>query len=229
MRTLFQSRCPTNGVQGSAARAASAWLGVLLACAAVDGRAQEMSPTPVERKAVSAAAGGVAVVDSNYRMRPGDTVRVTVFGEPELAVEGRLDALGRLQCALVGSMGLAQQTVTEASQHIEEAYRQDYLVRPEVTVSVLQFTRRTVTVLGQVMRPGAYDLPEGGELNLLELLGMAGGSTRIARLSKVKISRKGAGQGESQTVDVTRLLNGKENAPFILREGDVITVPESWF
>lgn len=168
-------------------------------------------------------------LDSNYRMRSGDTVRVTVFGEPELTVEGRLDAVGQVQCALIGSMALGQLTVKEATQRVEAAYRVDYLVRPEVTISVLNFCRRTFTILGQVARPGAYDLPEAGEMNLLQALGMAGGTTRIARLSKVKITRRLNSSEESLTVDVTRLLNGKERQPFMLREGDVVTIPESWF
>jgi protein involved in polysaccharide export with SLBB domain len=193
------------------------------------GKSQDGGMREGEAQSRGTAFGSSGAVDSNYRMRSGDTVRVTVFGEPELTVEGRLDRVGQLQCALIGSVTLAQLTSKEAAQRIEAAYREDYLVRPEVTVEVLNFSRRTFTMLGQVTRPGAYDLPESGEINLLQALGMAGGTTRIARLSKVKITRRINGKEESLTVDVSRLLSGKEQQPFMLREGDVLTVPESWF
>jgi protein involved in polysaccharide export with SLBB domain len=176
-----------------------------------------------------AAADETVLQDMNYRMRPGDTVRVVVFDEPELAVEGRLDAEGRIQCALIGMVTLGQLTAREAAQAIEAAYRQDYLVRPEVTVSVLGYARRMVTVLGQVNRPGAIELPEGRELNILQVLGMAGGTTRLARLGKVRVTRRVDGQERAMDVDVTRHLSGKEKTPFMVREGDVITISASWF
>ena len=219
-------QCPGSWVRAFAATAVLSFGAHLRVVAQAPNPSEE--PSPLAAGADPRGMSG-SVADSNYRMRSGDTVRVSVFGEPELTVEGRLDAQGRLQCALIGQMILTDLTVVEAAQRIEAAYRQDYLVQPQVTVAVLQFSRRTVTVLGQVARPGAYDMPESGQMNILQVLGMAGGTTRIARLSKVKIRRRGRGGEEVLTVDVSKHLNGQEKQPFLVREGDVITVPESWF
>ena len=86
-------------------------------------------------------------------------VQVSVFNEPELAVSGRVRKDGTLQCPLIGQIRIAGLGQQAAARAIQEAYRKDYLVNPEVNLFVSQFTVQRVTVLGQVMRPGSHDLP----------------------------------------------------------------------
>ena len=87
-----------------------------------------------------------------------------------------------------------------------------------------------VIVSGQVNREGIVEVPLEGGLSMLEVMAMAGGSTRLARLSRVKVNRKMPdGSDESYTVDVDKIrkIGGEES--FTVLAGDRIYVPESIF
>jgi polysaccharide biosynthesis/export protein len=176
-----------------------------------------------------------AAVDSSYRSRVGDTVNVTVFDEPELAVTARIDENGRVQCALIGQIEVRGLTAAEAGERIATAYRDGYLVKPEVRVVIAEVageiaSGKFITILGQVASPGRREIPVDQELTLLQALGLAGGPTRAAKLSKVQLKRKdNAGRESSVVVNVADILSGKQADTVMVREGDVINVPESWF
>jgi protein involved in polysaccharide export with SLBB domain len=162
-------------------------------------------------------------------MREGDVVQVTVFNEPELTAGGRIRKDGSIQCPLIGSIRIQGLSQSAAARAIEEAYRRDYLVHPEVNLFVSQFTVQRVTVLGQVQRPGSHELPAEKNLTILQVLGMAGGPTRVANLKKVLVKRVKNGREEIVKVDVNKMVSGEQSMMFYVQEDDVITVPESLF
>jgi polysaccharide export outer membrane protein len=85
--------------------------------------------------------------------------------------------------------------------------------------------RAIVTVLGQVARPGAMEIPPGRELDLLTAIALAGGLNPTARTSKVILRREGS---EPQTINVARVQKGEIESP-LLQGGDTVFVPESIF
>lgn len=189
----------------------------------------------LDREVVERPATAVSVVDSSYRGRVGDTVNVTVFDEPELTVTARVDENGQIQCALIGRVEVRGLTATEASERIAKEYRNGYLVNPEVRVVIAEVagelvSGKTITILGQVASPGRREIPSDQNLTVLQALGLAGGPTRMARLSKVQLKRKDAsGRETSVVINVADILAGKQADTTVVREGDVINVPESWF
>lgn len=190
---------------------------------------QRPDPARAQPFASAQPLAALPVVDSDYTIREGDMVQMSVFNEPELAVSGRVRKDGTLQCPLIGQIrivGLSQQAAAHA---VQAAYQKDYLVNPEVNLFVSQFSVQRVTVLGQVMRPGSHDLPAEKQLSILQVLGMAGGPTRIANLKKVTVKRNINGRPETIRVDVQGMVNGSSSQVFVVREDDVITVPESLF
>jgi polysaccharide export outer membrane protein len=116
-----------------------------------------------------------------------------------------------------------------AARLIEAAYRKDYLVNPEVNLFISQFSVQRITILGQVQRPGSHELPAEKELTILQVLGLAGGPTRIANLKKVLVKRVVDGREKVFKVDVNGMASGNQTMMFYVREDDVITVPESFF
>jgi polysaccharide biosynthesis/export protein len=164
-----------------------------------------------------------------YQIRKGDVVHVTVFQEPELEITSRVNDSGGLSCPLIGTVKLAGLTSEEAVTVIEAAYRDGYLTKPHVSVMITQHSPQTITVLGQVLRPGAYELPPEGSISILQALGMAGGCTRLASTSRVIVKRHTAKGPELHKLDVKSMASGKEAKLFEIREGDVITVPEKLF
>jgi len=101
-------------------------------------------------------------------------------------------------------------------------------VRDSVAREVVEMGR--VIVSGQVNREGIVEVPLEGGMSMLEVMAMAGGSTRLARLSRVKVNRTMPdGSDESYTVDVDKIrkIGGEES--FTVLAGDRIYVPESIF
>jgi len=154
---------------------------------------------------------------------------MSVFNEPELAASGRVRRDGTLQCPLIGSIRVLGLSQLAASRMIEEAYRKDYLVNPDVNLFISQFAVQHVTVLGQVLRPGSHDLPAEKRLTILQVLGMAGGPTRIGNLKRVTVKRTVAGRQQTFKIDVNNMVSGDNSNMFYVQEDDVITVPESMF
>src|SRR5947199_323083 len=109
--------------------------------------------------------------------------------------QGRLNPEGNLSVPLLGSVHLAGLTLTQAAAKITELYGRDYLVNPKVNVMLLNYAKRRFSILGQVNRPGSYEMPESspGGIDLLEAVAMAGGYTRIAAPERITVRRHDAG------------------------------------
>jgi protein involved in polysaccharide export with SLBB domain len=155
-----------------------------------------------------------------------DNVEIRVFREEDLATRGQLSADGTITMPLIGSVRIEGLTTDQAAVAITRKLADGYLVKPEVSVSIEARIRRTVTILGQAQRPGVFEIPAHRQLTLVEAIGMAGGVTRIANGKKISLKRSG---GEPvQTVNLSDIATGK-GADIPLRDGDVISIPESLF
>jgi polysaccharide export outer membrane protein len=95
-----------------------------------------------------------------------------------------------------------------------------------VVVSVIEYRSKTVTVLGQVQKPGSFPLSPG--MTLLQAISMSGGFTSIAQKSKVSLSRATSGKAETVTINVEAIYTGAEQDIF-LQSGDRIYVHERVF
>ena len=168
-------------------------------------------------------------ISSDYQIREGDMVQISVFNEPELSSGGRVRKDGTIQFPLIGPIKIQGLSQMAAARLIEAAYRKDYLVNPEVNLFISQFSVQRITILGQVQRPGSHELPAEKELTILQVLGLAGGPTRIANLKKVLVKRVVDGREKVFKVDVNGMASGNQTMMFYVREDDVITVPESFF
>ncbi|MCA1657750.1 MAG: polysaccharide biosynthesis/export family protein, partial [Verrucomicrobiaceae bacterium] len=116
---------------------------------------------------------------SGYVLSANDQVAVEVFGEDDLRTNGRLNAEGNLSLPLLGSVHLAGLNLTQATARVTELYARDYLVNPKVNVMLVSYAKRRFTILGQVNRPGSFEMPDGSPMgiDLLEAVAMAGGYT----------------------------------------------------
>jgi polysaccharide export outer membrane protein len=176
----------------------------------------------------AAALPPIAAVSapSGYILSPNDQVGVEVFGEEDLRTSGRLNAEGNLSVPLIGSVHLAGLTLTQASAKLTDLFGRDYLVNPRVNVMLIGYAKRRFTMLGQVSRPGSYEMPEGSPegIDLLEAVAVAGGYTRIAAPERISVRRG----NQILRVNAKRLARGgREN--FTVLPGDTVTVGESLF
>ena len=105
----------------------------------------------------------------------GDSVRVTVFQNPDLTTEARLSDRGVLHMPLIGEVNVNGLSPTQAANRISERLKSGkFILNPQVTVATTQVRSRQVSVLGQVARPGKYALEDAGN-RLTDVLAIAGG------------------------------------------------------
>ena len=168
--------------------------------------------------------------DPNYKISPNDVLDLRRFQEPDLDAQVRVAGDGTAIFPLIGSVRLAGKSVSEAIALLRQRYQNGYLVNPQISLIVQNYAKVTFTILGQVQRPGAYDIVGDQQINLLEAVGMAGGYTRIADPGNITIHRKENGQ------DVVIRINGKHpnkaglgSTNFVVRGGDIVNVGESIF
>lgn len=150
-----------------------------------------------------------------YRLRPGDRLQVTIFGEPALSGEISVDALGQAPVPLAGKLPLVDLTTDEAEQRINEALSPEYLRAPQVRLEVL--SHQPFYILGEVQRPGAY--PYFAGLTVLEAVALAGGFTYRAREAPIIILRR--------TADGAVQLEG--DGMTLLRPGDMLRIRARYF
>ena len=188
-------------------------------------------PLAPPSSAAPAAAGPVAPVisaPSNYHLSTDDQIGVEVFGEDDLRTAARLNADGAVSLPLLGSIKLAGLTLNQAAAKLTELYGRDYLMNPKVNVMLIAYAKRRFTVLGQVNRPGSYEMPEGSPsgIDLLEAIAIAGGYTRIAAPERISVKRR----EQIMRVDAKKLARrGGSSGLFRVEPGDTITVGESIF
>jgi len=168
--------------------------------------------------------------DANYRLSANDLLDFRVFQEPELDGVIRVSGDGTAIFPLIGAVNVVGESVTAATEEIKARYRDGYLVYPQVSLTVRTYAQKLFTVLGQVQKPGSYDMKGSDEITLLQAIGMAGGYTKIANPGRVTVKRQQAGGGEQVIkLDAKRMARGDSSAAFYVKPGDVITVAESLF
>jgi protein involved in polysaccharide export with SLBB domain len=176
----------------------------------------------------SNAAPAVATLSAptGYVLSANDQVAVEVFGEDDLRTNGRLNGEGNLSVPLLGSIHMAGLTLSQAASRLTDLYGRDYLVNPKVNVMLIGYAKRRFTMLGQINRPGSYEMPDGSPegIDLLEAIAMAGGYTRIAAPERVSIKRG----NQVLRVDAKRQAKGNHSA-FTIIPGDTVTIGESIF
>jgi protein involved in polysaccharide export with SLBB domain len=135
-----------------------------------------------------------------------------------------------LSLPLLGSVHLAGLTLTQATSKVTELYGRDYLVNPKVNVSLLSFARQRFSMLGQIGRPGTYEMPDGspGGIDLLEAIAMAGGYTRMAAPERITVRRHNAAGDQIFKVNAKKFTKGSGSG-FLVLPGDAINVGESIF
>ena len=171
----------------------------------------------------------VASVSSGYRLSSNDLIHIRVFQEDELETVARVGRDGTIPFPMLGTLSVGGKTLPETTSAVTLALK-EYLVRPQVAVRVVEYTKRKFTVLGQVNRPGTFDLPDDAPLSLLEGIGLAGGYTRLANSSRVTVKRSLPGTAEQVfKLDARQMARGKNAPRFQLQPGDTVMVEESLF
>ncbi len=153
-----------------------------------------------------------------------DVLSIVVWREPELSVKEiqvRLD--GKISLPLVNDIQASGLTTRELREQITEKLK-EFVAAPNVSVAVLKSMSHSVSVVGEVMKPGIYSL--AGPMTVLELLARAGGLTELAKTKDIKVVRNEQGktvQFRFNYKDAIKGRNLKQNIR--LKDGDIVLVP----
>jgi len=167
-------------------------------------------------------------VSGSYILSPNDQIQIEVFQEDDLRMSAKISKEGTITFPLLGNVKLAGLTMSQATARLTEMLKRDFLVNPRVSLTVVNFSKKRFTVLGQVNSPGIKEMPDQEGLDLLEAIGMAGGYTRIANPGKITIKRREGGSESVIQVDGKAMAKGNGKG-FQIKPGDTITVAESIF
>ena len=168
------------------------------------------------------------MISPQYILRQGDVVQVKVYQEDDLTSVCRIGKDGTITMPLLGAVKVVSNSLEQATIIIRDLLARDYLVDPQVTINLTEFAKRRFTVLGQVQRPGTYDMPADDSVSLLQAIATAGGYTRIANPRKITVQRTVGTENRLIKLDAEALARFKEEKPFVLLPDDVIVVGEKW-
>ncbi len=157
-----------------------------------------------------------------FALGPGDGIKVTVWGYPELSEQVVILPDGQVSYPLIGileAQGLSAQGLAHSIGQALEAHIQS----PQVSVVVTDMRSRHFSVLGDVKTSGVYPLWNGG-VTLLEAIAQAGGLGEGAASTDVQVFRDGSSIPE--VFNLSALLAGALTDPMpLIHAGDVINIP----
>lgn len=175
----------------------------------------------------AADSGPTAALQAEYVLQPLDMLKVVVFQEEDLEREVRLSQESTVSLPLIGNVALKGRTVREAQDVIRDAYERDYLVNPQISLTVTEYAKQVVNVLGAVTTAGAVEIPPEQPLNLLDAITRAGGFTRLADRRHLKLTRTDEdGKAVTFEINADDIIRGTTDKTWMLKTGDVIYVPE---
>ena len=158
-----------------------------------------------------------------YRIGVGDVVVSAIWKSPDLTVTVPVRPDGKIGFPLIGEIVVASRTPAELQEVLTREYAK-FVTAPEVSVVIEEIQSRKVFVLGEVNRPGVYDILR--PIRLLQVLARAGGMTEFARKDEVVVLRQTPAGEERLEVNVKAITTGRRLGDnLILLPGDTVFVP----
>jgi 1,2-diacylglycerol 3-alpha-glucosyltransferase len=192
---------------------------LLLGCAA-----QEPPVAPLPDIPAPAVPGAVQS-DANYKIEPGDQLRVKFTFHPELDVKIPVAPDGHIFIPGVGEVDAEGKTADQVAGELE-VLSADQLRDPEVTVIVAEFGERIVYVTGEVRLPGPVRFREG--MTPLQAILDRGGFTEVARVDSVLHLHPNGSTYDARRLDYSTDINAKQQELATLEVYDVIHVPRTF-
>jgi polysaccharide export outer membrane protein len=162
---------------------------------------------------------------AEYKIGPKDLLEITVLGVQEInKLVVRVSEEGRITLPLLGQVGVGDLTKFEVEKKLAGLAGEKIVLKPQVTVHILEYLSRRVSVVGAVEKPGPFELL--GRRTVLSVLSEAGGLTRDAGDEIIVIRQLPGGESAPIRMSVDGLfVKGDPKLNLVLEPGDVINVP----
>jgi len=164
-----------------------------------------------------------SAVAADLELGPGDVIKLSVFGNPDLTTETRVSEKGSITFPLIGEVAVQGLAASDAEKKIAGLLEKGgFLKKPQVNILVTVMQSQLVSVLGQVTRPGRY--PIDGKRSVLDLLALAGGIAGDGG-ETVNLIRKRDGKATLEQIDIVSMArSGDLSRDFELKGSDVLYV-----
>jgi polysaccharide export outer membrane protein len=191
----------------------------------------------IKRKTIAAGLAAVAVLaiagppaaaqdtSAEYRIGPKDLLEISVLGVPEInKLVVRVSEEGRITLPLLGEVGIGDLTKFELEKKLAALAGEKIVLNPQVTVHIVEYLSRRVSVIGAVEKPGPFELL--GRQTVLAAISDAGGLTRDAGEEIIIIRQLPDGASTALRISIDGLfVQGDPALNVVLEPGDVINVP----
>jgi polysaccharide export outer membrane protein len=173
------------------------------------------------------------VTGQDYVIGPRDVLKITVWSHPDLSQNYNVSAEGTIVFPLVGEVRASGLTEAQFGGKLARLLEKDYLVNPQVLVSVAEYRSKKVLVLGEVEKAGVYPLM--GQTTILEVISRAGGFGKSAgkELVLVQPQQKVASAGQvvssGNTIrrfSIEKIRAGDTSENVFVEDGDTVFVPK---
>ena len=174
---------------------------------------------------LAAAAPAAQEVSAEYKIGPKDLLEISVLGVAEInKLVVRVSEEGRITLPLLGEVAVGNLTKFEVEKKLAQLAGETIVLKPQVTVHILEYVSRRVSVVGAVGKPGPYELL--GRQTVLSLVSEAGGLTPDAGEEIIVIRQLPGGDSTALRISIDGLfVQGDPKLNVALEPGDVINVP----
>lgn len=173
---------------------------------------------------LATAQNGPPPPNGDYKLGPGDAIRVQVYQNPDLTVEARVSESGSINYPLIGGVALGGLSIGQAEGRIAQALKSSNILKsPQVNIVLLQVRGNQVSVLGQVNKPGRFPL-ETFNVRVSDMLAAAGGVTATGD-DVLVVSGVREGKPFRKAIDIPALFAGtRPDDDIVLASGDTLYV-----
>jgi polysaccharide export outer membrane protein len=179
--------------------------------------------------ALAASAGSAPAADqefsTEYKIGPKDLLEITAVNFQEInKLNVRVSEDGKITLPFLGEVEVNNLTKSEVEKKLAGLLGEKWVLDPQVTVFILEYRSRRVSVLGAVERPGPYELL--GRQTVLSIISQAGGMTRDAGSEIIIIRQLPGGDSRSLHISIEDLMvRGEASLNVPLEPDDIVNIP----
>ncbi|ADQ14020.1 polysaccharide biosynthesis/export family protein [Halanaerobium hydrogeniformans] len=160
------------------------------------------------------------VLSQQYELNVGDRISISVWGHQDLTRESTIDPDGRISYPLVGTIEAEGKSINELKEELKVSLA-EYIINPEVNVSILSHRKLEIIVMGAVRNEGSFEVRADNKL--LDVISLAGGIRENAAAEETNLQRN----DQKIPINLKELLRGNNQEDnYQLEDGDQIFVPE---
>ena len=161
--------------------------------------------------------------NGDYRIGPEDVLQIIVWKNDTLSRSVSVRPDGKISLPLLDDVQAAGHTTGELRDLLTKRLA-DYVAAPEVSVIVTDVRSMKVSVIGEVPKPGRYELKS--QTTVLDVLALAGGFSQFASRSRIVILRPDGQKMTRIPFNYNKVISaGGEAENFYLQPGDIVVVP----